>query len=160
MARGVVAAEAEGRRAQVLRVARSLFARRGYSGAGLREIAAAVGIRAPSLFKHFPGKTALYNEVLLGAFEDLAGVTEVLEGEETFEARFEAYVRGYLGLLARQRSGAFRNVPRGYLHLALSGAILYYGVAAHSYLATAGAKKTHLDPDAWVATLLEMVRNA
>ena len=46
--------EPEARRDQVLRVAEALFARAGYRGVGLREIAAQVGIRAPSLFKHFP----------------------------------------------------------------------------------------------------------
>ena len=60
--------EPEPRREQVLRVAEALFARAGYRGVGLREIAAQVGIRAPSLFKHFASKQALYNAVLLNIF--------------------------------------------------------------------------------------------
>ncbi len=44
------ATEPEARRDQVVRVAAALFARGGFRGVGLREIAAEVGICAPSLF--------------------------------------------------------------------------------------------------------------
>lgn len=92
--------EPEGRREQVLRVAEALFARGGYNGIGLREIAAEVGIRAPSLFKHFKSKHALYNAVLRGIFTRLSEVAARLESDAPFADRLEDFVGGYIDLVA------------------------------------------------------------
>ncbi len=102
MARAQAAAppEPEARRDQVLRVAGALFARGGYSGTGLREIAAEVGIRAPSLFKHFKSKHALYNAVLRNVFARLGEVAARLEAEAPFTERLEHFVGGYIDLVA------------------------------------------------------------
>jgi AcrR family transcriptional regulator len=51
-------------REKILDVAEALFARRGYSGVGLREVASQVGLGKSSLFHHFRSKTQLYGEVL------------------------------------------------------------------------------------------------
>jgi tetratricopeptide (TPR) repeat protein len=48
------------RRAQLLEAAAVAFGRRGYAAVGLGDIAAAVGISAPALYRHFPGKYALF----------------------------------------------------------------------------------------------------
>ena len=50
-------------KAQILSAARTVFARHGYSEASLREIAEVVGIKAPSMYSHFPSKEALYEAV-------------------------------------------------------------------------------------------------
>ncbi|MFN8641736.1 MAG: TetR/AcrR family transcriptional regulator [Candidatus Binatia bacterium] len=102
MAKAQVAApaEPEARRDQVLRAAEALFARSGYRGVGLREIAAQVGIRAPSLFKHFKSKHALYNAVLQSIFARLADVAARLEGDRPFSARLEDFVNAYVDLAA------------------------------------------------------------
>jgi AcrR family transcriptional regulator len=88
---------AEPRREQVLRVATGLFARDGYAGVGLREIARHVGIRAPSLFKHFPSKKSLYNAVLRTLFRDLLAVVRARTASGgDFAARLDAVVVGYI----------------------------------------------------------------
>jgi len=46
-------------RDRILDAALGLFATRGYAGASMRQIAAAVGMRASSLYNHFDGKAAI-----------------------------------------------------------------------------------------------------
>jgi TetR/AcrR family transcriptional regulator len=51
-------------REKILDVAEALFARRGFAGVGMRELADAVGLGKSSLFHHFASKALLYCEVL------------------------------------------------------------------------------------------------
>jgi len=51
-------------RDKILDVAEALFARRGFAGVGLREVAAQVGLGKSSLFHHFRSKADLYLAVL------------------------------------------------------------------------------------------------
>ena len=51
-------------RDKILDVAEALFAQRGFSGVGLREVAQQVGLGKSSLFHHFATKLVLYDEVL------------------------------------------------------------------------------------------------
>ena len=49
---------------KILEVAEALFARRGFSGVGVREVAEAAGLSKSSLFHHFRSKVQLYESVL------------------------------------------------------------------------------------------------
>jgi AcrR family transcriptional regulator len=64
------------RRAQLLGVARRLFARDGYRGASMESIAEAAGVTKPVLYQHFSSKRALYEALLAG---ELGRLTEELE---------------------------------------------------------------------------------
>lgn len=58
---------ADKRRRAVLDAARDVFARRGYHGAGIAEIAATCGCSEPILYRHFASKQALFAAVLVDA---------------------------------------------------------------------------------------------
>lgn len=60
---------------RIMDVAEALFARQGYDGTSLRQIAKQAGIREPGLYNHFSGKQNLYEAVLHRA---LTPLTEVL----------------------------------------------------------------------------------
>ena len=49
---------------KILDKALELFARRGYDAVSVGEIAEAVGIKAPSLYNHFPGKQAIFDAIV------------------------------------------------------------------------------------------------
>jgi len=59
------------RREQILAVAAQLFARHGFHGVSIADLGAAVGVSGPALYRHFPGKEALLEEMLVGISEHL-----------------------------------------------------------------------------------------
>jgi AcrR family transcriptional regulator len=73
--------KADRTRARILDAAAEVFAAKGYSGAGLRDIAAAANLRAGSLYYHFASREDLVAEVLR-AGQDLISdaVTERIAG--------------------------------------------------------------------------------
>ena len=52
--------------------AEELFARQGYEGTSLRQIADAAGIKEPGIYNHFSGKQGLYEAVLHRALNPMA----------------------------------------------------------------------------------------
>jgi AcrR family transcriptional regulator len=101
-------------RERILDAAERLFAERGFEGATLRDVAARVGVRNPSLYNHFDSKEALYAAVLE------RGVGPVLRALSTFVARGgadpSAVVASMMELLA-----ARPNLARLVQHEALAG---------------------------------------
>lgn len=57
---GAIAALEPGRRGEILDAALQVFAEKGYSGGSMRDIAGRVGVSEPALYRHFPGKEALF----------------------------------------------------------------------------------------------------
>ncbi|WP_309129186.1 TetR/AcrR family transcriptional regulator [Microbacterium sp.] len=55
----------------ILSSAARLFATRGYSGVSLEDIGAAVGVSGPAVYRHFDGKHALLDALLIGVSERL-----------------------------------------------------------------------------------------
>lgn len=87
------------RRATILRAAGPLFARQGYAGARLDDVAAAVGVTKPILYRHFDSKKALYVALLEKHeadlptfFERVAGVAEQLDPDALVRAILEHWL--------------------------------------------------------------------
>lgn len=54
----------ENRKQKILDKALELFSAQGYDSVGVGEIAKAVGIKAPSLYNHFPSKQAIFDAIV------------------------------------------------------------------------------------------------
>lgn len=85
------------RRTELLTIAATLFAERGFANVTVNDIGDAAGISGPALYHHFEGKEALLGEMLVGISEYLLdggrkvaviGGDEVLERLVDFHARF------------------------------------------------------------------------
>ncbi len=89
-------------RDKILDVAESLFARRGYAGIGLREVADASGLSKSSLFHHFRSKEQLYHEVLLRMLrhiEERFAAAAIAAGDSP-RAQLERWIDELIDILA------------------------------------------------------------
>ncbi|RZT83437.1 TetR family transcriptional regulator [Pseudonocardia sediminis] len=83
-------------RESVLDAALTLFAERGYHGTPLSEIAAALGIRTPSLYNHMGSKQDLLETILTRTLDDvLDGFADAVDGLGTPAEKLHAATRVY-----------------------------------------------------------------
>ena len=88
---------------EIVTVARDVLEREGPDALTMRRIAEVMGIRAPSLYKHVPGKDALEVAITIAGFEEAA-------------AAFEAATDGAAEPLAAF-AGAYRAFARRHPHV-------------------------------------------
>jgi AcrR family transcriptional regulator len=94
-------------------VAEALFARRGFSGVGMQEVADAVGLGKSSLFHHFRSKAQLYCEVLVRVFDRIeAHLAPVYACDAGPVERLERWVDAAVDALAEHPTTA-RLLLRG-----------------------------------------------
>jgi AcrR family transcriptional regulator len=101
-------------RARVLDAAAELFVRQGYVGTTLRQIAAAAGIKAGSIYHHFESKESLFVAVLndgivvmIDAFDE---ALDMLAAADEVAAHVQEHVRSHL-------SAIFENGPYTTAHV-------------------------------------------
>jgi TetR/AcrR family transcriptional regulator, cholesterol catabolism regulator len=85
------------RRAEILDVARDLFARHGYAATSMRDIAEADGIKASSLYSHFRSKAEILRLVVSPVTDEVARVQDAaLATSGSGQQRLRAMVAGVL----------------------------------------------------------------
>lgn len=92
----------DSRRAAVVEAAAELFARKGFEGVSMRDIARRAGMLSGSLYYHFPSKDDLFAEVHAAAIARIhARLDAALEGLrdpwDRLEAALAAHLEGLLG---------------------------------------------------------------
>ena len=94
------------RRQQVLTVARSVLAKKGYHGTTMTDIAEAAGVTKPVLYQHFTSKRDLYRTVLqdIGARLE-ASVVEAASAAASPRLRAEAGIRAYARFVEEDDDG-------------------------------------------------------
>lgn len=104
---------AESRREEILAQAIPHFAKKGFAGADVGEIAAAAGVAKGTVYRYFENKAALFrasvDEVMLGLIESTSSMSDmdplegVAHGVRTFLAYFDAHPE-YIELLVQERA--------------------------------------------------------
>ncbi len=86
-------------RQRILRAAETLFARHGYEGTRVEQIAQQAGIRRASIFYYFPDKTAIYEATLQNLSEPLVERIAAVVASGTEIDRIEAGIAAYFDFL-------------------------------------------------------------
>lgn len=97
-------------RDRLKRIGLSLFARHGYEGTSLSQIADAAGIKKPSIYNHFESKAALFLELASDAENDiLALVVASLaqHAQAPYEERLRHLVESCCAFSYREHQGVF-----------------------------------------------------
>ncbi|MDD5336667.1 MAG: TetR/AcrR family transcriptional regulator [Rhodoferax sp.] len=91
-------------REEILGLSVPLFAKVGFDGVSMRDIAAAVGVTPAALYHHFSDKAQLCLAAVGYAFEEKVGpLKSLLEGGEKPWDRLEAFVVDLTRMLAREK---------------------------------------------------------
>ncbi|WP_088623335.1 TetR/AcrR family transcriptional regulator [Oceanicola sp. 22II-s10i] len=92
------------RRDEIVRIAQDLFARNGFDGTSIRDIADAAGLTKPALYYHFTDKEALYEQVLVDRMSRLIVSVEAAMAEvEGPLERVRAYLRTHSSRMDKDR---------------------------------------------------------
>ncbi len=94
-------------RDKIIDAAEQLFARRGFAGVGLREVADAAGLGKSSLFHHFRSKTELYAAVvgrILDLFDERTALALAAGGGVV--ERFDRWLDALIDTIAEHRNSA------------------------------------------------------
>ena len=81
--------------------AEKLFRQRGYAAVGMRELAKAVGIEAPSIYNHYKSKDELLGEICFDiAAQFFKAFDASVSTEEKFSKKLRAAIKAHIGVIA------------------------------------------------------------
>ncbi len=90
------AAEQTTTRERIVSAAAELFHKQGVHATSMRQIAAVVGIKAASLYNHFPGKQDLLFTIAYGTMRDMLRLAkDAMNTQTTPEERLRAFIRAH-----------------------------------------------------------------
>jgi AcrR family transcriptional regulator len=91
-------------REEILELSAPLFARHGYEGVSMRDVASAVGLTQAALYYHFSDKDQVYVDAVAHEFRERAAVLkDMLAGNGTPWVRLERFVAGLARMMAKDK---------------------------------------------------------
>ena len=114
---------AEERREAILEAALEVFARRGYNGSSIDEIAQTAGISKALIYEHFPSKRDLHVSLLESHVQEIfERLAEAAATSDPGEVRLRAGVDAFLGFVETRRD-AFRMLFRDAVEPEVAGIV-------------------------------------
>jgi AcrR family transcriptional regulator len=99
------------RRGEILRQAAEVFRRRGFHGAGMREIASALGMTPGALYYYFTSKEELLYQVQTLALENLIATGRAIAGSALPPPeKIEKLIRAHLAQILGEMGGGLAHV--------------------------------------------------
>src|SRR5215218_8614488 len=103
-------AEMSPRARTIVTAARQILEREGADGLTMRRLGEAVGMRAPSLYKHFPDKVSVESALISDGFEEMAEAFETLLAERgeslaTLANAYRAFAKAHPSLYRLMTAG-------------------------------------------------------
>ena len=96
---------------RIERAAARLFATRGFAATSIREIAAAVGIKPPSLYAHFAAKDDILASIILGSYDRyLRDLRERLDGARSPRRRLDVITATTVQHAIRERDATYAGL--------------------------------------------------
>jgi AcrR family transcriptional regulator len=93
------------RRFAILQAAIALFARKGFAGTGISDIARAAGVSHGTVFLYFPSKEALFHAAVLEPLQEFAARSvDIVDGDGAPAERIRRLVREQVRGIAAERS--------------------------------------------------------
>lgn len=81
---------------KIERAALTLFAERSFAGTSIKEIASMAGITDAALYRHYPSKEAMGNEIFHKYYSGMASlIAECIASEQTTSARIKAIINTF-----------------------------------------------------------------
>jgi AcrR family transcriptional regulator len=90
------------RRAELTRIAARLFAKQGYQGTSLADLAEELGVQKPSLYHHIAAKEDLLWEVAWEGANAFHAALDAVAADAPAPERIRLALRGHLGVVAGQ----------------------------------------------------------
>ncbi|NTV72433.1 MAG: TetR/AcrR family transcriptional regulator [Azonexaceae bacterium] len=91
-------------REEILELSAPLFARHGYDGVSMRDVAVAVGLTQAALYYHFADKDQLYIDAVACKFQEREGALKaILASDGTPWERLERFVAGLVRMMATDK---------------------------------------------------------
>jgi len=101
----------DAKRAEILRRAAEVFRRKGFHGAGMREIARGLGLAPGALYYYFESKEdLLYACQILSLRRLLKSAREIAAADEAPAAKLRGLVRAHLGHILDELGGSFAHI--------------------------------------------------
>ena len=107
----------EQRRTAIIAAAQRVFVEKGFHGTTTRQLAEAAGVSEALLFKHFPGKEALYRAIQMSCFKEEG--SRVHEWVQSLEPSTSALVFLVHDLVSHVLGGQTEEGERSFLRLVL-----------------------------------------
>ncbi|MFV0437632.1 MAG: TetR/AcrR family transcriptional regulator [Desulfopila sp.] len=95
----------EARKAEITLAARAQFAQKGFYGTSIRDIARGAGVSEALIYKHFPSKEALYNEINFYIESQIEKLGDYFAGQAPSTATLVHMVYALTGMILTEMPG-------------------------------------------------------